>query len=395
MPQYRYKAITEDGCVITGKSFSNTREELAGDLTARGLFVTKISRNLFPSLTRTPRLEALLFFLKEFTVLLRSGLSVPDSLQITSKERGAQLGGILAQIHFDILSGKRLTQAFSKLAETFDPLLLSVVGTGEKSGELVDSLQNYQSLLVRRIELRRKLRHAMMYPLFILLIVVVILIVIFQFSLPRFVELYADLDAELPAATGLLLYVSENFSYIAAALSLLFITAWQGWQQMRSRSWLVYGVDRYSLKLPVIGIIRRAYIISLFARTLSSLLASGAPLVEAIQHTARALPSRYFTERLAGVSQLIAKGASLTAAITGTELLPTAAEKIIEAGERSGSLEEQLLELAEFYESDIDYQLGLALSLVEPLLILITGIIVGGIVVVMYLPIFSLAGAIS
>jgi type IV pilus assembly protein PilC len=322
-------------------------------------------------------------------------LSVPDSLQITSKERGAQLGGILAQIHFDILSGKRLTQGFSKLAETFDPLLLSVVGTGEKSGELVDSLQNYQSLLVRRIELRRKLRHAMMYPLFILLIVVVILIVIFQFSLPRFVELYADLDAELPAATGLLLYVSENFSYIAAALSLLFITAWQGWQQMRSRSWLVYGVDRYSLKLPVIGKIRRAYIISLFARTLSSLLASGAPLVEAIQHTARALPSRYFTERLAGVSQLIAKGASLTAAITGTELLPTAAEKIIEAGERSGSLEEQLLELAEFYESDIDYQLGLALSLVEPLLILITGIIVGGIVVVMYLPIFSLAGAIS
>jgi type IV pilus assembly protein PilC len=117
--------------------------------------------------------------------------------------------------------------------------------------------------------------------------------------------------------------------------------------------------------------------------------------VEAIQHTARALPNRYFTERLAGVSQLIAKGASLTAAITGTELLPTAAEKIVEAGERSGALEEQLLELAEFYESDIDYQLGLALSLVEPLLILITGIIVGGIVVVMYLPIFSLAGAIS
>ncbi len=125
-------------------------------------------------------------------------------------------------IRYDILRGEHLSQAFSRLADTFDPLLLSVVATGERTGRLVDSLKSYESLLTRKIELRRKIRHAMLYPAFVLFIVAAILIVIFQFSLPRFVELYADLDAELPASTSILLSVSVNFPYIAAALVIFF-----------------------------------------------------------------------------------------------------------------------------------------------------------------------------
>lgn len=395
MPKYKYKAITEDGSAIKGETFSATREELAEELKSRGLFVTKISRDLIPGSTRRPGLDALLFFIKEFTVLLRSGLSVQDSLQITARDRGAYLGGILSQIRYDILRGKRLTHAFSTLADTFDPLLLAVVATGEKTGNLVESLKNYESLLQRKIELRRKVRHALLYPAFVLFIVAAILVVIFQFSLPRFVELYADLEADLPASTGFLLEISENFPYIAMVLVVLVMSLWQGWHHIRNKSWLIARVDRYVLKLPFLGTVQRSYTISLFGRTLSSLLATGTPLVEAIQHTAQSLPNRYYTQRLAGITQMITRGASLTNAISGTKLLPMAAEKIIEAGERAGALEEQLHVLAEYYEKDIDYQLGLALSLVEPLLILVTGIIVGGVVLVMYLPIFSLAGAIA
>lgn len=395
MPKYKYKAITEDGSAITGEVFSATREGLVEDLTSRGLFVTKITRNPIPGITKKPGLDTLLFFIKEFTVLLRSGLSVQDSLQITARERGAYLGGILSQIRYDVLRGKHLSQAFFRLADTFDPLLLSVVATGERTGRLVDSLKSYENLLTRKIELRRKIKHAMLYPAFVLFIVAAILFVIFQFSLPRFVELYADLNAELPASTNVLLSISVNFPFIVTALVILIASAWFGWLHIRNKGWLIARIDRYSLKLPVIGNIQRSYIVSLFGRTLSSLLATGTPLVEAIRHTAQSLPNRYYRQRLAGTTQMIVKGASLTTAISSTNLLPAAAEKIIEAGEKAGSLEEQLIELAEFYENDIDYQLGLAISLVEPLLILITGVIVGGVVLVMYLPIFNLAGAIS
>lgn len=394
MPKYKYRAINEDGSAISGETFSRNKQELADELNARGLFVTKISRALLPG-PQKPRQEALLFFIKEFTVLLRSGLSVQEALQVTARERGAYLGGILSQIRYDILRGKRLSLAFSRLADKFDPLLLSVIATGERTGQLVEALKNYESLLGRKIELRRKVRQAMLYPMFVMFVVVVILVVIFQFALPRFVELYADLNADLPASTSVLLGMSVHFPYIAAVSMIFIISIWQGWQHFRKKTWFSTRIDRYSLQMPVVGKIQQSYIVSLFGRTMSSLLATGIPLIEAIQHTSQSLPNSYYTQRLLGITNVIARGASLTAAISGTNLLPSSAEKILEAGEKGGALEEQLLELAEFYENDIEYQLGLAISLVEPLLILITGVIVGGVVVVMYLPIFNLAGAIS
>lgn len=394
MPIYKYKAITEDGSVITGEMFSATRQGLSEDLVSRGLFVTKISRNLFPGLSRKPGLEALHFFLKEFTALLRSGLSVQDAIQVTTHERDAYLAGLLSQIRYDILRGKQLPHAFAKLAETFDPLLRSVVETGAQTGQLVESLKSYENLLARKIELRRKIRQAMYYPAFVIFVVAAILIVIFEFSLPRFVEMYTDLDAKLPASTDILLSISNNFKYISTSLVILLSAIWFGWQHLRKKKWLRENIAYYSLKAPFVGKVQQSYLISLFGRTLSSLLATGTPLVEAVAHTAQALPNEHYTNHLKKVGQMIAKGASLTTAVRGLRIFPTAAEKLIEAGEKAGTLEERLNELAEFYESDVDYRLGLAVSLVEPLLILITGIIVGVVVLIMYLPIFSLAGAV-
>lgn len=395
MPKYIYKAIAEDGTVIKGEVFSETMEELVQVLSSQGLVVTKLSRSLFSGFIIKPRLEALLLFLKEYTVLLRSGLSVQDALQITARARGTYLGGILSQIRYDVLRGKRLSLAFSKLADTFDPLLLSVVATGERTGKLVETLKNYEALLARKIELQRKVRHALIYPVFVLFVVLVIFIVIFQFSLPRFIQIYTDLDAALPASTNLLLFISGNFSYFASGFIVLAILSWQTWRYIRNKNWLTERLHRYSLSIPVVGEIQRSYNVSLFARTLSSLLATGTPLVEAIQHTAKSLPNRYQSHCLAGITRVIARGESLTMALSRAKILPPAAEKIIEAGERAGSLEGQLTELAEFYENDIEYRLDLAVSLIEPLLILVTGIIVGGVVLVMYLPIFNLAGAIA
>ncbi len=395
MPRYKYKAIAEDGTVIKGDALSDTREELAKDLASQGLFVIKISRFPFFTFSRKSRLDGLLLFLKEFTALIRSGLSLQDALQVTARGRGTHLGGMVSQIRISVLHGKPLSTAFSKLAEAYDPLLLSVVTTGERTGKLAHTLKSYEALLTRKIEIQRKVRHAMLYPLFVILVMSVIFVVIFQFSLPRFVGIYADLNAELPASTSFLLYISNNFLYITIAIGMLVLIVWQAWRYVRNKSWLVEKISHYSFRIAVIGEIQRSYLISLFARTLSSLLSTGIPLVEAVQHTSKSLPNRYVSERLASVNQIIAKGESLTTAIRGTGLFPAAAQKIIEAGEKSGSLEEQLTELAQFYENDIEYRIGLAVSLVEPLLILVTGIIVGGVVLVMYLPIFNLAGAIS
>lgn len=395
MPKYKYKAISESGEVHAGVTFAQTREDLAEELIARGLFVTRISRLWFSGSYRRPRIEELLFFIKEFTVLLRSGLPLPEAIQITARGRKTRFGEVLEQVRQDVLQGKRISDAFARFSDVFEPLFLKMLDAGERSGELASSLQHYESLLVRKLALWRKVRQALLYPAFILLIVVAILVIIFQFSLPRFIELYSGMDAELPEATRFLIAVSDNFSVIAAAFMLGGVLLWQGGRYVRKNNRLVTLLDKAMLKLPFAGEVQRSYLIAMFGRTLSSLLANGTPVVEALSHTAASLPNRHYSSKLKAISDDVAKGVSLTAAIRKEELFPSAAEKIIEAGERSGSLDAQLIEIAGFYENDIDYRLNMAVALVEPLMILLTGIIVGGVVVVMYLPIFSLASTIS
>jgi type IV pilus assembly protein PilC len=395
MPKFRYKAISNSGELHSGETFSQTREALAEELVARGLFVTRISRLWFSGGYRRPRIEELLFFVKEFTVLIRSGLPVPEAIRITSQGRKTQFGEVLEQVKTAVLQGKKISDAFAQFADTFDPLFLKMLEAGERSGELAGSLQNYETLLTRKLTLWRKVRQALLYPAFILLIVVAILVIIFQFSLPRFIELYAGMDAELPEATRFLITLSENFSVIGVSVVLSAALAWQTLRSMRKNRHVVSWMDKALLKIPFGGEVQRSYNIALFGRTLSSLLLNGTPVVEALKYTADSIPNQHYAGRLLAISAEVEKGTSFTDAVKKEKLFPSAAEKIIEAGERSGSLDMQLLEIAGFYENDIDYRLNMAVALVEPVLILLTGIIVGGIVVVMYLPIFSLASTMS
>lgn len=395
MPKFKYKALSETGKVTVGEAFSETKQDLADELAAKGLLATKINRVWFGSTHRKIKIEELLLFVKELKVLVRSGLAIPEALEVSISGRKTPLGAVLEQIRIDLLRGTRMSEAFNKYSDLFDLLFINTIESGERSGEIVKALASYESFLERKLILRRKVRQALLYPFFILLIIVAIVFVIFEYSLPRFVEIYASLDAELPSATKLLIGISHNILPITMVSIAIGIMIWRLIILLRGSEKTSLYIDGLVIKLPVIGRIQQSYLVSLFSRSLSSILSNGTPAVVAIKHAAATLPNRHYSVLLASISEQVAKGMSLTKALSEVKLFPGPAEKIIGAGEKTGSLETLLLEVADYYENDIEYRMNMAIAMIEPTLILITGIIVGGIVVMMYLPIFSLASAIS
>jgi len=395
MPKYKYRAISESGKISAGEAFANRKDELVDELTARGLFVTKISRLWLTTHYRKANTEELLLFVKELKVLVRSGLSIPDSLEVTINGRNTPLGSVLDQIRIDLLRGTRLSDAFNKYTNVFDILFTNAIESGERSGELVNALENYEALLEKKLMLQRKVRQALLYPFFIIFIIIAIVFVIFEYSLPRFIEIYASLDAELPSATKILIDISRNIGPISLVAVVAGLLLWRLTASLRHGKKTSLYLDKLIVRLPVVGAIQQSYLVALFSRTLSSILSNGTPVVEALKHAAGILPNKYYSEVLLSLSTRVSKGVPLAKALVKVGLFPTAAEKIIEAGEKTGSLETLLLEIAAYYENDIEYRMNMAVAMIEPTLILVTGIIVGGIVVMMYLPIFNLASAIS
>lgn len=288
-----------------------------------------------------------------------------------------------------------LSDALARHPAVFDPLFVALTRVGEKSGEVVSTLTHYQKLLERNAALKRKVRQALAYPVFVLAMLVAIVAVLFFFSLPRFVELYADLGAELPGPTRVLIGIVDGLSKYGWVLLIMVVAAgvairsWKPSERVR----LIY--EDMTAKVPVVGQLRNFYLSSLCCHTLYSLLASGMTVVDALRYVAGVLPSIGFSRELASASEKIQHGAGLVRALRERGLFTPSALKLLEAGERSGSVPLQLLELAQYYDRMLEYRMGTLISLFEPMLILVTGIIVGAAVVAMYLPVFGMAGSIS
>jgi type IV pilus assembly protein PilC len=237
--------------------------------------------------------------------------------------------------------------------------------------------------------------HALAYPVFLLITLTVILAVLFVFVLPRFVSLYADFGAQLPGPTRVLITLVEMMPYIAPLIVLLGVAGWIGWQRLLRDEAMRIRVDALKERIPLLGGVYRHTASAQLARTLETLLAGGTTLVEAMQITAESLPNRYRATLLKEVRRQVMEGVSLASAMAATRILTATAVKMIEVGEAGGGLEDMLTEVAIFHEEALSNSLTRMMALIEPLLMLLMGVFVGGIIIVMYLPIFYIVDVIK
>jgi type IV pilus assembly protein PilC len=398
MPVYTYTALNAQGVRLTGDVVAETEEIVRADLAGRGLLVQEIKQKYSAIWFRSNRisLEEFALFNQEFMALIRAGLTIPDALVLSSNRPDSPaLGRILTRVLEDIHGGALLSDACSQHPEAFERLYLAALHTGEKTGDLANVLARYHDYLKHRVALRKKLGQAMAYPVFLLVVLAVILAVLFLFVMPRFVSMYADLAAELPLPTRALLGVVQHMYIIAPLCVAGLATSVIGWRHWNSTTTGRRKIDQIKERIPYVGTLSRIVITAQLARSLSTLLAGGTPLVEALRTTSSSITNQVYLDRLNKVTQQIIEGSALAQSVRTEGLMPEMASRMIEVGEASGGLDTMLAEIAMFYEEMLDTRLSRVMSLVEPMLMLLMGLLIGGIIIVMYLPVFHLADIIK
>ncbi len=395
MPQYRYTALAQNGVQVAGERAAVSVQALELELQEQGLYAQRIRpKPGFPGLVRrhAVRPGEFLLFVQELTALMRAGLPLPEVLELAAdRPSSPALGQVLTLVLRDIRAGLSFSSACAAHADTFDALFLAAVRTGETTGELPAVLARYQEFLRRRVMLRKKVSQALAYPVFLLLILLAILGLLFAFVMPRFAAMYANFNASLPAPTQWLLAVVQYFPWIAMTALILTGGLWTAWRLYVTRPAGRLAVDAWTLRVPLLGASLRTQVIVNFARNLSTLLAGGTPLLEGLRIVQASFPNRAAAARVRQVAQGVEQGESLAFAVQAAGLLPETAVKMIRVGEAGGGLDGMLSEVAHYYEEILDTQLARLMALVEPVLVLFMGLLIGGIIIVMYLPIFNLA----
>lgn len=398
MPDFSYNALTPTGEPQTGERTAPSASALAGELEREGLLVRRIRPRrvaLGGPRTRSGSREGFALFNQELLALLKAGLTVPDALATVADRKDApRFAAVLRRVLAEVRAGARPSEACAHYPEVFDAPYVAALRTGERTGNLVTALARYQRQLREQIALRKRISQAMAYPVFLLAVLAVIVGVLLVFVMPRFVVVYADFRAELPWPTQALLQVVTHLGTILPALA---VGIAGGWMLLRGalrthpgrRAW-----GRFRQRLPLVGRWYRAALVAQFAHTMGSLLGGGTPVTEAMHTTQAALADADYAERVERAALRITEGMSMARALESEAVMPTTGLKLVEAGEASGSLEAMLDEVARYYDEVLQHNLARLMALVEPTLMLAMGLIVGGIILVMYLPIFHLADVI-
>jgi type II secretory pathway component PulF len=388
MPRFDIVALTPDGTRRRWSTAAVGAETLADALRAQGLVVERLRPQRTWRLGQRVHGADRLLFVQEFAALLRAGLPVAQALELAQARPDCpSLGASLAQVLTAVREGLSLSRACALHGEHFDPLLLAALRAGEATGDLVTALRHHAEHLQRRQVLQRRLAQALTYPAFLLLALALVLGAIFMFVLPRFAALYADVGAQLPWPTRALVGLVGALPWAVALGAFATVLLWH---QPAWRARLMGSL----LGFPSVRGLRQRLHAAHTTRALSALLASGTPLLDALQTLQQTVDVPAQSASLARVAVRIREGGALSEALRGEGLLTEVGLRLVAVGEATGALADLLAEAARFYEERLDASLQRLTALMEPVLMLIVGTLVGGVIVAMYLPIFGMADVI-
>ena len=397
MTEFVIRLADERGRVQGQTHSAATEEELRARFTQAGYYVYSVkARGLLAGAGKAKKvkLEPFLVFNQQFLTLIRAGLPILSSLELLARRQKlpnfrAQLEDVATRVK----NGESISESFEAQGG-FPVVYTTTLLAGERSGNLEEVLQRYLDFQRVSLTFRKKLAASLIYPAVLVVMVIGLFIFLITFVVPRFAELYEQLGTKLPAITTFLLNLgtsAQNYGiYAAAVLGLVGYLLFR-WVKTDSGATLV---DKVRISLPLIGPVWLKYQVGLFARTLSTLLKGGLPLVPSLETAARAIDSKQISNAVFSSVDTVREGKGLSASLEATKVFPELAVEMIEVGEATGALPQMLNSVAEFFEEDVQTNLTAAMSLIEPIILIAMGIVVVTILISLYLPIFQMgAGA--
>jgi type IV pilus assembly protein PilC len=399
MPRYAYEARDAAGRTVAGVIEARDERALIANLRPQGYTITSVREekkafdisSLFRFRGRV-KVKDITVFSRQFSTMVNAGLPLMQALEILARETDSiPLRRLLDKVRADVGAGLPLSEALKKHPETFTRLYTDLVKAGETGGALDIILQRLASYLEKSQSLRRKVRGALTYPAVVAFVAFALTGAIIIFAVPFFANVYESFGAQLPVPTLILLAISRAitgyFWLVALALIGLVLLIRQYAKSDRGR----LNLDRILLKLPVFGPLFRKAAVARFARTFAVLVASGVPILEALEVVARSSGNRVIEISVLKARDDIREGELISDPLQRSGVFPPMVTQMVLVGEETGSLEEMLTKIADFYDEEVDTAVSTLTTLIEPIMIVILGAVVAGIVVALYLPIFRLA----
>ena len=401
MPVFTYRGTNRTGASVAGEMAASNKTELQGLLRRQQITPTKMSEkgkefNL-PTFGGGVSPKELAVFTRQFSVMIDAGLPLVQCLEIlSSQQENKTFQKVLTGTRSAVESGSTLSTAMKQYPKVFDPLYSNMVEAGETGGILDTILQRLSTYIEKNVKLQRAVKSAMVYPIGVLTIAAGVIILLLWKVVPVFANLFAGMGVDLPLPTKIVIALSHFVGSIfgllivvGAVAIIVGLKVWYGTAQGR------LAIDTVILKLPVLGMLMRKIAVGRFTRTLGTLISSGVPILEGLDITAKTSGNAVVERALNKVRKSLEEGKSLTEPLKESEVFPGMVTQMIAVGEQTGAMDAMLQKIADFYEEEVDAAVKDLLTALEPIMIVFLGTVVGGVVISMYLPLFSLIGKLA
>jgi type IV pilus assembly protein PilC len=392
---YLWVGKNKTGKIVRGEQRAASEAVINATLRRQGILVTKITKQKFRSGRKVTEKDIALFT-RQLATMMKSGVPLLQTFEIVGRGHdNPSVGKLLLEIKSDVETGSSLSQAFRKHPIYFDALYCNLVAAGEQAGILESLLDRLATYKEKMLAIKSKIKSAMFYPVAIVVVAFIITAIIMLFVIPAFKDLFTSFGADLPTPTLVVMAMSDFFvewwylifGSIFGSVFLFFYT-WKRSQKMQ------FVLDRLFLRLPVFGPIILKSVIARWTRTLSTMFAAGVPLVESLDSVGGAAGNYVYRQGTRQIQNEVSAGTSLTSAMQNSNLFPNMVTQMVAIGEEAGTLDSMLGKVADFYEGEVDDAVGALSSLLEPLIMAILGVLIGGLVIAMYMPIFKLGAVV-
>mgnify|MGYP000380024166 FL=1 len=392
---YAWEGKDKSGKTVRGELRAGGEAVVNVTLRRQGIMVTKIKKRVYRSGKKITDKD-LTMFTRQLATMMKAGVPLLQAFDIVGKgHANPSMSKLILDIRSDIETGTSLNNAFRKYPRYFDPLFCNLVGAGEQAGILEDLLHRLAVYKEKTLAIKAKIKSALTYPIAILAVAFIVVAVIMIWVVPAFKQVFTSFGADLPAPTLIVMGMSEFFVqwwYLIFGSIFggiyFFIESWRRSLKMQQ------AMDRLLLRLPIFGAVIRKATIARWTRTLATMFAAGVPLVEALDSVGGASGNAVYLDATRRIQTEVSTGTSLTVAMQNVNVFPSLVTQMVAIGEESGALDGMLGKVADFFEDEVDEAVAALSSLMEPLIMVILGTLIGGLVVAMYLPIFKLGSVV-
>ena len=399
MPVFEYTGRTPTGQTVSGTLEAKNKQELMQLLRRQRVIVTNVkrkSKSLNLTIGTGVKAVEISRFTRQFAVMIEAGLPLVQCLDILAAQTTNKvLAKIIANVRDTVSSGSTLADALAKEKKVFDQLYVSMIEAGEVGGALDVILKRLADYREKADAIKRKIKGALTYPAIMLVMLVLISFVMLTFVIPIFAGMFEGLGAELPKPTQIVINLSNwlkgNMHLLIGGVILIIII----YKLMRKNSKTRYYLDYLFLKLPLFGMLIRKTAVARFSRTLGTLIQSGVNIIDALQVTAKTAGNDVIARAIKNAIIAISQGETIARPLEESRVFPPMVVQMINVGEKTGNLDTMLAKIADFYEEEVDSAVETLTAMIEPLMTVVMGIVVGGLLVAMYLPMFDIIGKIK